>query len=546
MQQQTPTTSSSLSSPRIDLVSDVSRLPGADGVEVMPRRSLKVAIVALYALENSGVRHLTAMLKAQGWRADLIFFKQWFNNRVATPSEQELEILVELIAREGYDVVGLSFGSPYWMVAREVTERLRARHPRALYIWGGLHVTLAAEQCLPFADLLCVGEGEYPLTELLEALEVGRPYDKIGNLWGHYADGTSFRNPVRTLHNHLDALPHRDLGGDDKYFIDYDKLMRHDPELENREFRIHASRGCPYKCAYCYNSSLAEVFPGAGNYQRIRSVDNVIDEIQRARKIMHNMTRVKFDDDTFVFPQEWLQEFCEKYPKEVGLPFYILLTPQAAKENNLAALKKVGLQHIQMGIQSASEDEALEVFGRTSTNAEVMRFAKMNQRLKIQVTYDLIIDDPFASTRDKETLYRFLMTLPGPYRLFLYSLTLFPKSEVADTFIRRGLVSPVDVEGYATKSFRQFRVSLDYPRSKEDTFYLALIVLITKGFVPRAFIQAAHDSAFFRENPDVLLKISQAANLVKMAQIAAEWGLRGELSLFKIREYGSIARMITQ
>lgn len=510
------------------------------------KRTQKVAIVALYALENSGVRHLTAMLKAHGWQADLIFFKQWFNNRVANPSPDEFTLLEDLIVRGEYDVVGISFGSPYWQVAQEVTRRLRARHARALYVWGGLHVTLAAEQCIPYADVICVGEGEFPMLELLSALEEGASYTHIDNLWGHGPDGRIWKNPVRTLHNHLDALPFRDLGGKDKHFIDYDRVMKHDPELENRELRIHASRGCPYKCAYCYNSSLAEVFPGAGNYQRIRSVSNVIEEIQLARKVMHHLTRVKFDDDTFVFPQEWLDEFCERYPNEVGLPFYILLTPQAARENNLSMLKKAGLMHIQMGIQSASEDEAMEVFGRTSTNAEVMRFARMNQRLQIQVTYDLIIDDPFATARDKDTLFHFLMELPGPFRLFLYSLTLFPRSEVADTFIRRGMVTPLEIEGPATKSFRQFRVSLDYPRSKEDTFYLALIVLITKGFVPRSWIYGAHQSAFFRENPEILLRMSQAVNLVKMAQIALEWGARGELSLFKIREYGSLARMITQ
>ena len=513
-------------------------------VEVVPRRKKKVAIVALYALENSGVRHITSILKHHGWAAHLLFFKQWYNNRVPNPTEREIELLCELVVREQYDVIGLSFGSPYWLIAREVTERIRAVKSDALIVWGGLHVTLSPETCMPYADVLCVGEGEYPFMELMERLERGEDYYDVPNLWIHKGDEV-IKNEVQPLHNSLDELPFRDLGGEDKYFIDYDKVTMHDPELDNREFRVHASRGCPYRCAYCYNSSLAEVYP-TGNYQRLRSVGDVIEEIKHARGIMKNMTRVKFDDDTFVFPREWLEEFCERYPVEVGLPFYILLTPQAAKEGNLAMLKKAGLKHIQMGIQSASEDEAKEVFGRTSTNAEVTRFAKMNRRLKIQITYDLIVDDPLATSRDKETLYTFLMGLPGPYRLFLYSLTLFPRSAVASTFIDRGISTPLDVEGYATKSFRQFRVSLDYPRSKEDRFYLALIVLITKEFVPRSFIRACHDSEFFRENPDILLRLSQAANLVKMAQIAAEWGMRGELSLFKIREYGSLSRMITQ
>ncbi len=515
-------------------------------MSTQPRRKLKVAIVALYAVENSGVRHLSSMLKSHGWPVDLVFFKHWRNNRVEEPSERECDLLARKMAEGKYDVVGFSFGSPYWKIAIRVSGIVRKALPDALILWGGLHVTLVPEACLPHADVLCVGEGEFPMLDLMNALESGERIDGIPNLWGRRPDGTWFRNPVRPLHDSLDSLPFRDMGGKDKFIIDRDRIEQHDPELDNRELRIHASRGCPYRCAYCYNSSLAEVYGATGNYHRIRSVGNVLEEIREARKVMRNLTRIKFDDDTFLFPERWLEEFCRRYPREVGLPFFILLTPQAVRESTLIRLKKAGLSHVQIGIQTASEDEAVEVFGRTSSNDQVVRFARLNQRLGIDVTYDIIIDDPVATRRDKDTLFRFLMDLPGPFRLFLYSLTLFPRSGVSEDFIARGICTEEDIEGHATKSFRQFRVSLDYPRSKEDTFYLALFVLLTKRFVPRSFIWACHDSEFFRENPHLLLRISQAANLVQMARIALEWGLKGELSLFKIREYGSLSRMITQ
>ncbi len=509
-------------------------------------KKLKVVIVALYAVENSGVRHLSAILKKHGWPVDLVFFKHWRNNRVEEPTEVELALLADKLSSGGYDVVGFSFGSPYWSVARRLSKVVKRTLPNALLIWGGLHVTLVPDECLPYADLLCLGEGEFPLLDLLTALERGEPYDRIPNLWGRRADGSIFRNPVRPLIENLDALPFRDIGGPDKFIIDRDRMLQHDPELDNRELRIHASRGCPYRCAYCYNSSLANIYGATGNYHRLRTVGNVLEEIKVARRIMPNLTRVKFDDDTFIFPEPWIDEFCSRYPREVGLPFFILLTPQAVNETVLIRLKRAGLRHVQIGIQTASADEAAEVFGRSSSNEQVIRFAKLNQRLRLDVTYDIIIDDPLATTKDKDKLFQFLMSLPGPYRLFIYSLTLFPRSGVSEDFMSLGICTEDDIEGRATKSFRQFRVSLDYPRGKEDTFYLALFVLVTKPFVPRSWIWAFYRSEFFRENPHLLLRLSQVVNLAQMAKIALEWGLKGELSFFKIREYGSLSRMITQ
>ena len=83
-------------------------------------------IVGLYGIENSGVRHVTAMLREKGgFRTDLMFFKDWRHNRVEWPTEDEYKLFVDHVEKEGYDLVGLGFGSPYYRVAIEVTQRLK-------------------------------------------------------------------------------------------------------------------------------------------------------------------------------------------------------------------------------------------------------------------------------------------------------------------------------------------------------------------------------------------------------------------------------------
>jgi anaerobic magnesium-protoporphyrin IX monomethyl ester cyclase len=510
----------------------------------------RALIVGLYGIENSGVRHVASMLRERGgYQADILFFKDWRNNQVEWPSAREYGLLLELVAEGAYDVVGLSFGSPYWRIAIELTRQIKARFgEKPFVLWGGLHTTLVPELCIPHADGLMVGEGEVPMLALMDRFETGQALDDVPSLWLRRSDGSVLKNPIADLISELDSLPQRQIGGSGFFLIDHDRRQDGDPMIRHHEFRLFASRGCPYRCAYCYNSSLRAIYPeGRGNYHRRRTVDGVLSELRRARTLLPRMRWVKFDDDTFVFPRPWLEDFAAKYKAEFSdLPFDVLMTPDVARRDTLEILKDAGMRGIQLGIEAGSDREQKEVYERTSTVKQVLEFDKMNLKLGLDVKYDVIIDNPMALRADKEALFHLLMDLQSSYKIYLYSLTLFPKSAVTEKLIALGHATEWDVEGYATKSFRQFRVSVDWPRSPEDTWFLALFMLANKRFVPRKLVWHFHDSPFWAKHPHALLEIAQAANLVRMARIAAEMLVRGELSWQKVKEYGKIRKMINQ
>jgi len=514
----------------------------------MPDRSTRILLVGFYGIENSGVRHLASMLRERGgFHCDIVFFKDWRNNQVDWPTDVEYGFLVDHVRREGYRLVGLSFGSPYWKGAIDLTRRLKDALGDAVFVlWGGLHTTLVPEECVDHADALLLGEGEVALLEFAERMEAGRPLWESPNVWMKDPDGALRKNPLAPLVKDLDTLPFRVLGGEGIWLVDGERMTAGDPLLQVREFRIFASRGCPFRCAYCYNSSLRDVYPG-GNLHRRRSVAAVLAELRESRRRIPHMRWLKFDDDTFVFPRRWLEEFAQKYKAEFSdLPFDILVTPEVAKVDNLRLLKDAGLRGVQLGIEAGSDREQREVYQRTSTVEQVLAFDRANLELQLDTKYDVIIDNPLALPSDKEALFHLLMDLRSPYKIYLYSLTLFPKSAVTEKMIEAGLATPDDVEGHATKSFHQFRVSIDWPRSDEDTFWLALYMLANKRFVPRALVWHFHGSTFWRRHPRTLLEIAGAANLVRMARIAAEMLLRGELSVQKVREYANLRKMINQ
>ncbi|MDI6760939.1 MAG: hypothetical protein QMD05_08930, partial [Candidatus Brocadiaceae bacterium] len=65
---------------------------------------------------------------------------------------------------------------------------------------------------------------------------------------------------------------------------------------------------------------------------------------------------IKFYDDIFALREdEWLEEFSEKYPKEVGLPFHCLVRADILTEGMLLKLKKAGIQSISMSIEAGNE-----------------------------------------------------------------------------------------------------------------------------------------------------------------------------------------------
>jgi radical SAM superfamily enzyme YgiQ (UPF0313 family) len=504
----------------------------------------RVLLITPYGYENQGIRMLSAVLRRAGHDASTLFLKGWRNNRIAPPTDRELALVDEVVAEVRPDIVGFGFGSPYLRTIVSLSDRLRKRSG-AHQIWGGVHPTISPEDCIDRADTVCVGEGESPLLELTRAVTDGGSIDRIPNLWVR-ANGSIARNALRPLLDDLDELPHAHLFDGPAAFIEDDRLVRDDPMRRTRFYRIHGSRGCPFRCAFCYNSQYRAIFRGLGRYHRIRGVPSILAELTAARRVLSSVRAIKFDDDSFVFPQAWIEEFARDYPTRVGLPFEILLNPDAYDEESLRMLRGAGLYHMQAGIQSASPEELEKNFARNNSPEGILVLARVAKRLGVAITYDVILDNPLATRTDKDATLGLLLRLPRPFKLNMYSLTAFPKSETATQLLRAGIITEDGVEGRATKSFHQYRLSLDYPRAAEDTFYASLISLTSKNFMPRALIRRIWKSDRLRRRPGALRRFAEAANVVKLAAIAAAMLRRKEISPVHWREYATRGRRVIQ
>jgi anaerobic magnesium-protoporphyrin IX monomethyl ester cyclase len=524
-----------------------SRPAAAAGTSARPFR---VVLMTIYSVENAGIRYISAALQREGVETSIIFLKDWVHNRLAMPSDEEFQLALDIIKEKKADLIGVGFMSSLYPMALEATKRIKNAFPQTPIIWGGIHPTSSPEECIPLVDYLCQGEGEMAILDLVKALQGGGDTTRIPNIWANQ-NGIIYKNPPRPLIQDLDWLPYPDTADENKYYIEKSTVKVEEPWKRTAEYRIYFSRGCPYNCSYCYVSILRDVYDEKGRkFYRARSVEHILGELEHIQKTFPKVARIKIDDDTsFAFGDEWMEEFLQKYPSRIGVPFECLLIPPMLRPDMLKKLMGAGLVRVQTGIESASAKESKEQHNRSPGNDAIMKFAEANKELGLNIVYDIIVDNPHANEAMKLETAKFLVNLPTPYDIYFYSLNFFPGTALTKKSLADGHLDANMVEGKNTKAWYQFRVSMDWPRSDEDRFYLAIYCLASKSFVPRNFILKLLDEREHwkkPENVDKVFYLAWATNYAKMFFVAYRYFIAGELTWFKIRQYGSLTKLISQ
>lgn len=504
----------------------------------------RVAIISMYDVENNAVRILAATLREAGFHVAELYFKDWISNHLFPATEEELANLVRVLLREEINLACISLrASAYYQSARVLTEHIHEALDIPV-LWGGMHPTLMPEQCLETADMVIRGEGELSLSELARRLDRGEDIRDCANL-GFTEDGGSPRlNPLRPLVKDLDTLAFRDYTTHDhKYFISGRRYVTGDPMRGDPVYQLMGSRGCIYKCSYCYNSTYKkDIYPGQ-KWFRVRSPRSMIAEIKAAQEHW-DFKRIRFDDEVFNFQKAWLEEFCEHYPREVGLPFEIFIEPKLVNEDRMRMLRDAGLVSVYMGIQS-SERVTGHLYDRRVKNRTVEDIAQLYHRLGIKPHFQLIFDDPVSTEADRESLFELVSSFPRPYDLYLFSMTVFPGSELNHKLLENGIISEYDIEGTNTRVFYQHRVNLEYPRPVEETFWIALIQMLSKDFIPRPALRAFAKSRFLKRHPWPLIKIAHASNYIKMGSMAGKMMVEGEMTRTLWRRWANLDTVIT-
>jgi radical SAM superfamily enzyme YgiQ (UPF0313 family) len=118
---------------------------------------ITVVLIAMHALLEN----------IEGVHPHTIFFKNHYTNDLKYPTAKEEELFAEKISELNPHIVGLSVLSPYVFIAKRLS-RIVKNNSAAAVVWGGIHPTLSPETSIEEADMICLGEGEGPLTDLVQ------------------------------------------------------------------------------------------------------------------------------------------------------------------------------------------------------------------------------------------------------------------------------------------------------------------------------------------------------------------------------------------
>lgn len=301
-------------------------------------------------------------------------------------------------------------------------------------IVGGMHPTVLPEYVInnPAIDMICVGEGEEALSELVKSMEGGEIDYSIKNIW-FKKGGRIIRNPSRPLIQDLDSLPFPDKDLFREYGCFCDRLY------------VMTGRGCPYQCTYCFNSYYRKTFSAPGcAYVRRRSVDNVMAELEFF-KAKYKVKEVFFYDDIFTVNDEWLAGFCRAYKKRVGLPFKALVHPQMIRKESMSLLADAGCIYVDIGIESGSEELRRALLKRSMSNEDIIHTADILREVGIKFCTLNIVGFPTESKEQMWQTYELNKKI-SPDGTIVSIFYPFPKTELADFSLKNGFLNENDYE----------------------------------------------------------------------------------------------------
>jgi len=399
-----------------------------------------------------GVRYLSSYLKSKGHLVNILFLAKSFGK---LESQSELNQINELIKDLKPDLIGLSLMSNHFFRAKAITNFIKKEFSIPI-IWGGIHPTICPQDCLECADMICVGEGELAMAELVDNLSSLSP--EIQGIW-YKKDGQIVARGVATLLDNIEDISYPDYNFSHHYIIHNGRLLAMTENIyrqyypaSNGDHRLISSRGCPHSCAYCCNSTFSKMY--GSQFMRLRSVDSLINEMVIIKNQMPFIRSFKIMDDSFmVNSSEWMREFSYKYKEKINLPFFCLVSPLTLTQEKLELLINAGLKSVQMGLQSASEHINKEYYLRYVTRSKFLSAARLleNYKSKIKVVIDVIVDNPYEKEENILETIAVLNVLEKSFNLAIFSLSFYPGTALFERAIKDNLL--VNSEEYLTKQF---------------------------------------------------------------------------------------------
>jgi anaerobic magnesium-protoporphyrin IX monomethyl ester cyclase len=364
---------------------------------------MKVTFAAM-GTEQLGISMLSAIAKSHGHQTNLAFSASLFHDRFnleipwLAPYFDDTYDMMRKIEQQQPDVIAFSPLTATYQWALDIAARAKELNPGVRTIFGGVHASAVPHLLLQKRqiDFVVVGEGDIALPHILNAIQDRNYNVPIVNTRYKGTDGRVISGMQAGFIQDLDSLPFADKPIWEEFVRMGDLYL------------IMASRGCPYRCTFCFNNFFAKLpEEKSGKYVRLRSPQHVIAELKIAKR-RYNMEVVDFQDDVFTTSKKWLSDFLSLYKKEINRPFQILTHPRYMDDDIAKWLSNAGCQWVQMGVQSMDEGFKKDNLMRYERSDDVSAAIDVMNKYKMKVKVDHMFglpDEPVSAQENARLLY---------------------------------------------------------------------------------------------------------------------------------------------
>ena len=413
-----------------------------------------------------GLGSLISISEENGFSAKLKIFNKIINK----------ELFINDISNFKPKIVAISTNSLQWKYMSKLAKWIKEIYSNdVLIICGGIHPTIAPEEVIndPNIDVICIGEGEGPLEDLLKSIKKGRIDYSIHNLW-FKKNGNIIKNKMRKYNDNLDCIPI-----DNREHFQFNRILN----KNDQDATVMTSRGCIYKCAFCINSYLLNLNKGSGKPFRRRSPENVMNEILMLMN-KWNIKHIVFEDEEFLIDREWVINFLKIYKDSCNLPFNIMANPKFIDDEILNKLKESNCRSIYFGVETGDEELRNKILEKNISNRIIEEAFHLTKKYNIKPIPLIMLFLPNENRHTLDNTYEYLLKLNPPW--VLYSI-YFP---IKGTKLYQYCYdNKLLLEGNINLDFKKPFIKLPELNEEEETNYINKFIELDKSFILKKYIK---------------------------------------------------------
>ena len=393
---------------------------------------------------NHGLASLSASLKERGHETRLVNLNE---NLPPVPTHAEV---LELVHEWRPGMIAFSCLTQQYPAGLELARWLRDAEPALPpMIVGGVHPTMVPEEVMADGvwDHVGVGECEDALVQLVERIEAGETPEDAANFLSWKAGARPLaapqiedwvRNPVGEFPD-LETLPVPDYD-----LFDAQRIT----DQKHGWFGLLSSRGCPYRCTYCLNHKIVDLYRGdlgrsvsKLGFFRFRPPHKMIAEVREVLARYKGIGTLIFDDDLFTQNVEHALATCKAYQEsDIDVPFVVNSHVKQLDPRVAEALAAAGCRILKLGIESGSPRVRREVLQRNMSDRDILGTIESAEANGLHTSGFVMVGLPYETADERwETVDLLARSGIGRFRTSLFFP--FPGTESYRQSIEGGFIT---------------------------------------------------------------------------------------------------------